>query len=102
MEVVGVLASVVQLLDQTTGLLGRIRKAYHRQKALPDIFAQHESELNSLKSIICVIDEEETLQTAEVNLELSRLKDVEEKLFNSSQTCVQSLRPRSSNSHTCW
>lgn len=50
--------------------------------------------MNSLKSIICVIDEEETLQTAEVNLELSRLKDVEEKLFK----FLSDLRPKLKNS----
>ncbi|OAL01576.1 hypothetical protein IQ06DRAFT_125905 [Phaeosphaeriaceae sp. SRC1lsM3a] len=81
MEFVGVLASAAQLLDQTIGLLGRIRRAYQRQKALPQFVAQHEGELKSLVAIIDVIDAEETLRTAEVGVELARLKEVGEKLF---------------------
>jgi len=91
---VSVVASVAQILDQTIGLLGRIRKAYQRQKALPDIFAQHESELNSLRSIVGVIEDEETLHTAEVSLELVRLKEVEDKLFE----FLSDLKPKLKNS----
>lgn len=69
------------MLDQTIGLLGRIRRAYQRQKALPQFVAQHEGELKSLVAIIDVIDAEETLRTAEVGVELARLKEVGEKLF---------------------
>jgi hypothetical protein len=69
-----------QLLEQAFRILGRLRKAHHRQKALLDVLNRHESELCSVKSIIGIIDDEEDLQTASVAAEMTRLREVQCKL----------------------
>jgi hypothetical protein len=69
-----------QLLEQAFRILGRLRKAHHRQKALLDVLTRHESELCSVKSIIGIIDDEKDLQTASVAAEMTRLKEVQSKL----------------------
>jgi hypothetical protein len=76
----GVLSAVAQLFDQSIRVLGRIRKAHQRQKALLDVLAQHESELSSVKAMIGIIQDEKTLQTATVYSEVMRLEDVQKKL----------------------
>jgi ribosome-binding factor A len=76
----GVLSAAAQLFDQSIRVLGRIRKAHQRQKALLDVLAQHESELSSVRAMIGIIQDEKDLQTANVYSEVMRLKDVQEKL----------------------
>jgi hypothetical protein len=79
-EFLGVLSAAAQLLDQSIRVLGRIRKARQRQKALPDVLAQHESELSSVRAMVGIIEDEKDLRTANVCSEVIRLKDVQEKL----------------------
>jgi hypothetical protein len=76
----GVLSATAQLLDQAIRVLGRIRKARQRQKALLDNLVQHESELSSVKAMIDIIVDEESLRTASVLAEVVRLRDVQDKL----------------------
>jgi hypothetical protein len=76
----GILSAAAQLFDQSIRVLGRIRKAHQRQKALLDVLTQHESELSSIKAMIGIILDEEDLRTANVCSEVMRLKDVQEKL----------------------
>lgn len=86
----GVLSATAQLLDQAIRVLGRIRKARQRQKALLDVLAQHESELNSVKAMIGIITDEESLRTASVCSEVVRLRDVQDKLVK----LLEQLDPR--------
>jgi vacuolar-type H+-ATPase subunit I/STV1 len=72
--------AATQLLEQAFRVFRRLRKAHQRQKTLLDVLEQHESELKSVKDIIGIIDDEETLQTASVATELVRLKYVQNKL----------------------
>jgi hypothetical protein len=72
--------AATQLLEQAFRVLGRLRKAHARQKALVDVLAHHEGELASVKAIIGIIDDEEDLRTASVTSELIRLKVVQSKL----------------------
>jgi hypothetical protein len=89
-EILGVLSATAQLLDQAIRVLGRIRKARQRQKALLDILAQHESELSSVKAMIGIIVDEESLRTASVCSEVVRLRDVQDKLVK----LLEQLDPR--------
>jgi hypothetical protein len=86
----GVLSATAQLLDQAIRVLGRIRKARQRQKALLDNLAQHESELSSIKAMIDIIVDEESLRTASVLGEVVRLRDVQDKLVK----LLEQLDPR--------
>lgn len=69
-----------QLVEQACRILERIRLAHERQKALAEVISRHQVELNSIKAIVGVIDDEEDLQTSIVATELSRLQDVQQKL----------------------
>ena len=89
-EFLGVLSAAAQLLDQSIRVLGRIRKAHQRQKALLDVLTQYESELNSVRAMIGIIEDEEDLRTAHVCSEVMRLKDVQEKLAK----LLEKLDPR--------
>lgn len=71
-----------QLVEQALRIFGRLRKAHQRQKALVDVLLRHERELDSVKRIIGVIDDEEELQTASVAADLVRLKEVQCKLVS--------------------
>jgi hypothetical protein len=90
----GVLSATAQLLDQAIRVFGRIRRARQRQKALLDVFAQHESELSSVKAMIGIIQDEESLRTASVCSEVVRLKGVQDKLVK----LLEQLDPRSQTS----
>ncbi|QDS67803.1 hypothetical protein FKW77_006937 [Venturia effusa] len=61
-------------------ILQRLRKAHERKLKLPEVLDRHKCELNSLKTIIELIDDEESLQTAAVTSELVRLQSVEDRL----------------------
>jgi hypothetical protein len=61
-------------------VLGRICKARQRHKALFDVLAQHESELSSVKAMIGIIQDKESLRTASVYSEVVRLRHVQDKL----------------------
>ncbi|KAH3920273.1 hypothetical protein HBI56_067700 [Parastagonospora nodorum] len=80
-EFLGVLSATAQLADQAIRVLGRIRKARQRIKALPGLLAQHESELKSVRSMIGIIEDVKDLQTANVCSEVLRLKEVGDKLI---------------------
>jgi hypothetical protein len=75
-----VLSATAQLLDQAIRVLGRIRKVRQRQKAPLDVLAQHESELSSIKAMISIIQDEDSLRTATVYSEVVRLRDIQDKL----------------------
>jgi hypothetical protein len=68
------------LLETATRILRRLRKAHERQKKLSEVLDRHECDLKSIKAIVEIIDDEDSLQTASVASELVRLKEVEDKL----------------------
>jgi hypothetical protein len=81
-------------VEQAFRVLSRLRKAHERQKALVDVLHRHENELNSVKTIIGIIDDEEELQTPTVATELYRLKDVQCKLVKLLETLDPKPRGR--------
>jgi len=74
------LSAALQLIETATRILRRLVRAYKSQKDLPQTLNQYNSELESVKAIIGIIEDEETLQTWSVTSEVRRLKDIEEKL----------------------
>lgn len=77
---VAVLQNTTSLFEQAFRILRRLRTAYERQKNLVDVLTRHENELNSVKTIIGIIEDEEELQIDAVAEELVRVKDVQTKL----------------------
>ncbi|CAO2651615.1 Nn.00g041850.m01.CDS01 [Neocucurbitaria sp. VM-36] len=97
MEVFAILSAIqatTQLIEQAFRILGRLRRAHQRQKALVDVLARHESELESIKTIIGIIDDVEELQTSSVGTELVRLKDVQSKLAKFLTELDPKLEPK--------
>ncbi|KAH8645270.1 hypothetical protein IG631_02734 [Alternaria alternata] len=82
-EVLAVFAAIqatTQLVEQAFRIVDRLRRACSRQKALAEVLTRHRSELESIKAIIGIIDDEEDLQIATVATELVRLQAVQVKL----------------------
>lgn len=80
MAILQTLSAAGQLLEIATRILRRLTKAYETQKDLARTLGRHRSELESVKAIIGIIEDEENLQTASVNSEVLKLKDIEDKL----------------------
>jgi hypothetical protein len=78
--IVQTLSAAGQLLETAIRILRRLANAYKYQKELARTLDQYRSELESVKGIIGILEDEETLQTASVNSEVLRLKDIEDKL----------------------
>ena len=80
MVLLSAVQATTQLVEQAFRVLARLRKAYERQKNLISMLTRHENELNSIKTIIGIIDDEEDLQIVTVNAELRRMEEVQKKL----------------------
>ncbi|KAG9191610.1 hypothetical protein G6011_10344 [Alternaria panax] len=96
-EVMTVLAAIqatTQLVEQAFRIFERLRKANIRQKALVEVLARHRSELESIKTIIGIIDDEEELQIPTVATELVRLQAVQNKLANLLETLDSKTKGR--------
>jgi len=88
-EVLAVFAAIqatTQLVEQAFRIFDRLRRANARQKALAEVLARHRSELESIKTIIGIIDDEEDLQIPTVATELVRLQAVQNKLAELLET----------------
>lgn len=79
-EALTAVAAASGLTDTAIRILRRLRKAHERKIKLPEVLDRHACELNSLKDIIELIDDEDSLQTATVASELVRLRSVEDRL----------------------
>ncbi|KAE9964633.1 hypothetical protein BLS_008188 [Venturia inaequalis] len=79
-EALTAVAAASGLTDTAIRILRRLRKAHERKTKLPEVLDRHACELNSLKDIIELIDDEDSLQTATVAAELVRLRSVEDRL----------------------
>ena len=79
-SMLGAVAAAAQLLEAAIRILRRLRKAHERQKTLAETLERHECQLQSIKVIIGIIEDEETLQTAKVRFEVVRMNGVEDKL----------------------
>ncbi|KAL2073856.1 hypothetical protein VTL71DRAFT_11182 [Oculimacula yallundae] len=84
-EIIGVAASVAQLLEVAFRLIARTKKAYDRQSNLIGVLHRHSAEIESVKTIVEIILDEDVLQTALVALELENMGAV-------TKTLVQYLR----------
>ena len=80
MALLQTLSAAGQLIDIATRILRRLTKAYQNQKDLARSLRRYTSELESVKTVIGVLEDEETLQTALVSAEAQRLKEIEGKL----------------------
>jgi len=90
-EVLGVAASVVQLLEVAFRLIARVKKAYDRQNKLSEVLRKYTLEIESLSAIVRTILDEDALQTAMVALELDKVAVVGKKLVQ----CLRDLDPGS-------
>lgn len=80
-------------MEQAFRIFDRLRRANARQKALAEVLARHRSELESIKAIIGIIDDEEDLQIPTVATELVRLQAVQNKLAE----LLEALDPKSAS-----
>jgi hypothetical protein len=80
LAVFAAIQATTQLVEQAFRIVDRLRKAYSRQKALADVLTRHRGELESIKAIIGIIDDEEDLQIPTVATELVRLQAAQNKL----------------------
>jgi hypothetical protein len=72
--------AIAQLVEQAFQILGRLRAAHQRQKALVHVLTRHQNELNSLKAIAKIIMKHQDLQTLSVATEIVQVQDIQEKL----------------------
>jgi hypothetical protein len=79
-EALGVVAAASILLEKAIRILCRLRKAHDRKTKLGEVLDRHESELKSIKTIIDLIDDEDSFESATVTSELVRLREVEDQL----------------------
>lgn len=77
MEIASVLLG---LIETAVALLGRIRKAYSRQKELTALLANHISGLERINATIRLVRDEDTLQTATVTAELLDMENLAKQL----------------------
>lgn len=87
--IVSAVQATSQFLDQAFQIIGRLRRAHQRQKALVDVLDRHESELNSVQIVIEIIEVEAELHKESVASELVRLKNMHSKLSE----CLVELDP---------
>jgi hypothetical protein len=80
LTVFAAIQATTQLVEQAFRIVDRLRKAHSRQKALADVLSRHRGELESIKAIIGIIDDEEDLRIPTVATELVRLQGVQNKL----------------------
>jgi ethanolamine utilization protein EutP (predicted NTPase) len=81
-EVLGTASAAFGLLESAILILGRLRKAFERQKELVAVLDKHDAELNNLKSLIQAVKDEKDLQTKAVGSELENLGVIETELVN--------------------
>ncbi|KAH7356406.1 hypothetical protein BKA65DRAFT_592024 [Rhexocercosporidium sp. MPI-PUGE-AT-0058] len=79
-EVLGVAASVAQVLEVAFRLIKRAKKAYDRHNNLIEVLDQHSLEIQSVSAIVNTILDEDALQTAVVALELEKVGAIGRKL----------------------
>jgi hypothetical protein len=79
-EVLGVASSVAQLLEGAIRLLKRVRKAHERRHDLTSVLDKHALEIETINVLVRTVDDEDALQTAVVNSELTKLHAVGAKL----------------------
>jgi hypothetical protein len=80
MDGVSSAASVIGLLEAAIRSIKRLRKAYERVKDAPKVFDTYQTELEGTKSIIAIVEDEISLQTANVQSELEKLKSIDQKI----------------------
>jgi hypothetical protein len=88
-EVLGVASSVAQLLEGAIRLFKRVRNAYERHHNLTAALDKHALEIETINLLVRTIDDEDALQTAVVNSELTKLHAVGVKLVR----CLRELDP---------
>jgi len=88
-DIIGVAASVAQLLEGAIRLLKRLRKAHERHQDLVETLDEHSLEIENVNSIVRAIVQENALQTAVVVAELTKLHTVGAKLVK----CLEELDP---------
>lgn len=92
-EVFGAAAAVAQLLEVSFRIIKRLKKAYDRQHNFVEVLGHHALEIESLRAIVCTIQDEEALQTAVVGLELDKVGAVGKRLVQ----CLRDIDPGTRN-----
>ncbi|PMD51242.1 uncharacterized protein K444DRAFT_620384 [Hyaloscypha bicolor E] len=88
-EVLGTASAVVQLLEAAISVMGRLRRAFERQKEMAAVLEKHDLELNNLISLVRTIEDEKDLRTDAVSKELKKLGDIERELVD----CLNGIDP---------
>jgi DNA repair exonuclease SbcCD ATPase subunit len=85
-------AAAAGLLETAIRSLGRLRKAYERVKDAPKVFESYQGELKDIKILVETVDDEESLQTANVHSEVEKLKQIESKLVKWLRTTEEASK----------
>lgn len=75
-----VAAAAIGLLEATLRILRRVKKAYVGVKDAPDIFDRYSNEVEATRTVLEVVIDEKCLQTANVQAEIGKVKQIEVKL----------------------
>lgn len=98
-----VAAAAIGLLEATFRIINRLKKAYGRMKDAPQILEKYSNELKTIKTIIEVVDDEQSLQTANVHSEVEKVKKIEGRLKDCLKTAEknskESVKPMAQFSH---
>ena len=96
-----VAAAAIGLLDATIRTIKALKKTYARVKDAPEILDRFSTELKATKNIIEVVDDEDSLHTKPILIELQRIKEVEKKLKSSLQEMVKDIAKRPVTQMAC-
>ena len=69
--------------------MGRLRRAFERQKEMAAVLEKHDLELNNLISLVRAVEDEKDLRTDAVGKELKKLGDIERELVD----CLNGIDP---------
>jgi flagellar hook-basal body complex protein FliE len=89
LEVVGAVSAASGLLEAAISVIKRVRKAYERQRELASVLDSYNDELVTIKGVLQIVRDEESLRTAAVASQLDGIESLARKL----NMCLQALDP---------
>jgi len=75
-----VAAAAIGLLEASLRILRRVKKAYVGMKDAPEIFDRYCNEIGATRTVLEVVIDEKSLQTANVQAEIGKVKQIEARL----------------------
>ena len=92
-DVLGAASAATGLLETAIRIIERVLKAYRRQQNLTDVLKKHADKLKEIRKIVQMIADEDALQTANVALEVTKLRTIETELVQ----CLRTFDPGSTS-----